>query len=656
MAAYESWKVYIAFASDPESTSPTWTEVTAWVRGRVLISSGRQDEHSTTQPGTCSFALDNKDHRFTPGNTSSPHAPNVRKGKRVKVTDTVGPTTYDLYTGWITGLDPGVWADTGFDQAVQVVCTDRLGRLGKAKKWPSFLVAHNTFWGADSLVAYYPLGEGSDATQADNYSRYAQPSTTTERYNAAVGIGGSGGERVRGIVEFGSAQPADRFADTLTGPTFSIDTNPAETLMWGGPYLQADGITDNAGASLAFSVGQIGVVAAWVTPSAENEITGGVRLTDGTSIVEFYIDSDTAGAGIFKVNISGPSWTASAVTTNRAVHWGRPYLIALRFTYGSGATLWVDQNEHTIITSGAGSGTMTLSKLQIGYGGYAGSISHVQVYKDTASMSYDLTDQTRQHVAGWEGLDGDLTAARVSTLATYAGIDSSEISVQAGGSRMTRVDLNDKTPLDGMRVAEETENGLLFCAGDGKLTFHVRDHRYNPSLAATFLKAELAAELELRHGETVINDMTAKRSGGTAARSVDLASVTAYGTEEGSVDLAVASDGDVRPAARWRTRNYATPRDTCPAVTFELLTNTDDLRHRVLGRTLGDRIATSGMPATFPPGAAALHIEGRRHEISTAGHVVTFTTSPVLGAVPGVPDTWWEVGTSNVGTTNLVAY
>lgn len=88
--------IEIAFLSQPMSTSPIWTDVTPYtfVHDTPLqIVRGRTDEFSRIQPGTLTLGLDNSDGRFTRGNTSSPYWPNVRQGRRIRVSYLFGAVT-----------------------------------------------------------------------------------------------------------------------------------------------------------------------------------------------------------------------------------------------------------------------------------------------------------------------------------------------------------------------------------------------------------------------------------------------------------------------------------------------------------------------------------------------------------------------------------
>lgn len=72
----------------------TWTDITQYVndaRG-VAISRGASDELSDTQPGTATIVFDNDDGHLTPGNSTSPFYPYVRRNAPIRVSVAVMPT------------------------------------------------------------------------------------------------------------------------------------------------------------------------------------------------------------------------------------------------------------------------------------------------------------------------------------------------------------------------------------------------------------------------------------------------------------------------------------------------------------------------------------------------------------------------------------
>lgn len=72
----------------------TWTDISRYVNTAqgVTITRGAADELSDTQPGTATLVLDNSDGRFTPGNSSSPYYPYVRRNAPIRIAVAVIPT------------------------------------------------------------------------------------------------------------------------------------------------------------------------------------------------------------------------------------------------------------------------------------------------------------------------------------------------------------------------------------------------------------------------------------------------------------------------------------------------------------------------------------------------------------------------------------
>jgi hypothetical protein len=96
------------------AASITWTDITQYVdiqSAKVSITRGASDELSDIQPGTCSLTLDNTGGRFTPGLSSSPYYPNIKKNTplRVRVITTAKNLLSD--PGFATGVSD--WISSG---------------------------------------------------------------------------------------------------------------------------------------------------------------------------------------------------------------------------------------------------------------------------------------------------------------------------------------------------------------------------------------------------------------------------------------------------------------------------------------------------------------------------------------------------------------
>lgn len=116
----------IAFAKDATDSSPLWRDVSAdveWWKG-VSIARRRSHELDEVQPGTLSLSLSNTDGRYTAGNTSSIHYPNIKINRPIRVRArwpvsvnllAVGQAAgsdaslFGLASGWTSAVDTAVF-------------------------------------------------------------------------------------------------------------------------------------------------------------------------------------------------------------------------------------------------------------------------------------------------------------------------------------------------------------------------------------------------------------------------------------------------------------------------------------------------------------------------------------------------------------------
>lgn len=104
LTTFPALKVEIAFGYGPMDAAPAWTDVSAYVIGRVRIHRGRQRLLEQAQTGTCSLTLSNRDGRFSPWNTSSPHylaGDGMQPGTPIRVTATYAAVTYPIWYGQV---------------------------------------------------------------------------------------------------------------------------------------------------------------------------------------------------------------------------------------------------------------------------------------------------------------------------------------------------------------------------------------------------------------------------------------------------------------------------------------------------------------------------------------------------------------------------
>lgn len=121
--AYPTPKVEIAFVSNPNQASPTWTDVTSYVRS-MRTDRGRSDDWGTFS-GTAELVLDNRTRRFDPFNSSGPYYNYLLPRNQIRIQATVGSTTYPVFRGYVSGW-PVAWDEAGNNSTVTISCYDAL--------------------------------------------------------------------------------------------------------------------------------------------------------------------------------------------------------------------------------------------------------------------------------------------------------------------------------------------------------------------------------------------------------------------------------------------------------------------------------------------------------------------------------------------------
>jgi hypothetical protein len=629
-------KVEIAFSTQPEDPSPVYVDVTSYTRlplaegGGINISKGRQDQYGTVAEARLSLTLINLDGRFTPGNVSSPYYPNVKKGRRIRISDTWNGVTYYRFTGFIDEW-PVAWADASATVAdVQITATSRMARLGHGKTLPSVIEVEYLL---DNPDAYYTLGEDAGSLQAGNGS------ATIQSPIAVTAFGGGSNANI----SFGSATGPS--TDTLTAALFTRVSASA------GAYLQGslNGFTSGSDASY--------LLEAWFL-SNQTQAMGIAQLDDASG--NLYLQLSTNASGKLVATYTSLGTAPTSVTSSATVTDGVGHHVAVRHTTSGGTsteTLFLDgvsvgtnafsssQYDHTRITAGGGVN---------GTSAYAGTIAHVAAYTGAA-----ISDaRVQQHyLATATGFSGERSDQRIQRLATYAGVPSSDVVVETGlSTSIVNQDTTGQQPIQLMQDVTSTEGGVLFDAGDGRLTFHARSHRYNAATMLTLSTAnrEIMPSLTPRlDDQDLVNDVTATRTGGVSARVVDSSSVAEYGTYREDIQLLTTSDNEVFDAASWKVYTASTPQVKVPTAEVELALLSTAQTATLLAREIGDRITLTGLPVQAPAPSMDFFIEGWTETIADFTYRIVFNLSSA--SLSGV----WQMDSpvySIVGTTTRFAY
>ena len=183
--AYPVPIIEIAFDDGPYVVSPTWTDVTSYVR-EFSTSRGTPDDWTLQADGSASVTLSNRDRRFDPFNTTGPYYGKLLPRRQIRIRATSGGVTYDVFRGFIAGWPPE-WTDAGYDSTVTLSCFDALQLLGSSSlpdDWSSNYISSLSpqhFWKFDDPI----IGGGTAATISDYGSRPGTFTTSTDTYQTS---------------------------------------------------------------------------------------------------------------------------------------------------------------------------------------------------------------------------------------------------------------------------------------------------------------------------------------------------------------------------------------------------------------------------------------------------------------------------------------
>lgn len=586
--------VEIAFDSGyaTPAGSRTWTDVSAYVEAqtRVSITRGRQDEFADVSPSTLTLTLDNRDGRFTPNSTSSPYG-TVTIGQPIRVSAVWplggGGTTYRRFTGYVDEWAVQWPTNTSGHCTVNVHGSSRTARLGRSAGLAS-VVEQETL--ADGPAVYFPLGEPEGSGRAHNVSTTPQSSMTIGQY-------GSGG-----TLEFAAAEGPP--TDGMQAPQFTPST------LTDGKYLTTRLDSAVASAHVLFECFvQVSTVAVGIAA------VGGVDTS-----LALQVD----GSGRFQVTAYGGSGN---ISTTSSIIDGQPHHLAVKLDDAGAnhnAQLFVDgvqvQTASNVFTNAQVAAIVAAdARLVVGrqLDASAGpvfaavSVSHVALYGTAA----EITDaRVQQHAeAGLTGFEGETSDEWIERLAGYGSVPSGEMSLEAGSTTSVKfADFTGRAPIEVMQDIARTENGLLFDAGDGTLTFHSRAHRYNQTPAAILSAATQQIEGDLTpklDDYGLLNDVTAT-NGDDTTRVVDQTSVADRGVYAVTLTVLTTDENEVADAANWRAALYADPQVRIGNTGVQVVVQDTTTVGNVLGVELGELVTLTGLPSQADPTQQDFFVEG----------------------------------------------
>lgn len=461
-----TWENRLTFevsSADPDADTPVWVDLTSRIRDSVQpveVAIGRQNDLDSAEPATATLLLDNADDALSFGNTASPY-PWWGPGRRCRLRERIGATVLDVLTGYVQTPTEGL-VTAGVEQRVAVSVTDRLGRLASAPRFVSTLAAHIISKGGSALRGYWPcldagviypnIGRGEFPPILDN------PGLSVSGYIPTAGASSLEGNAAPFVLADDVA-PAQLSAATGTSAGLGVVAL--------APDLRV------ASTATPIPAGTIVTMVGWYYPQLPSNKNAAYLIGFVDSYGGPYLRTNSTD-GMVRLTQTG---TLSTVIDGRPLPDQAWVPIAIRYGWDTALIeLWIGRDKYPGTLAGTPGGSNTLFDMDIATF-YAGGLAHVQLYFGSAT-DFTFADFVAQYEMAQFGLERQTTGERVRTVAGYAGVRGYEMAVDTGSSVMQKARLAGQTPLDAMRDAERTEQGLLHTAA-GDLVFKGRPRLYN---------------------------------------------------------------------------------------------------------------------------------------------------------------------------------
>lgn len=527
--------VQFAVGSAPFAT-PSWTTAnnSGLTVESINIERGRTSEFDDFPAGKCQVVFKDSNRVLDPSNTAGPYYGDLLPRVPMRIVATVGITDYVRFYGFVDG-----WPlqNARGMTTVQITATDAT-KILSGVLLPS---VYSTVIKADEPVGFWRLGATTGSVAADS-SGNAYDGT----YEGVL-------ERGAGSVVPYSTDGAMKSVANDTGfvalpESARLSALPLSLEMW----VQTD--TKNPLQPFASTK------ALYVQPQGTaggmgfGLYLGGDSDTDQFAIL-YYID----GSYNFVV-----SW---AIDLND----GAPHHVVLIVDTGGNANLYVDGNSVGVRDSDFGGVTGIYTPYpQIG--GASSDPEWVGRQDEMSVWDVELTEaQIGEHyVAGVLPWDADSTGDRITRVLDLIGWPAGLRSIDNGEFTVGPAQIEGRTAWDYLRSVAESEQGRLFFAADGTLTFHERGRYFTETTENTSqftfsddgagdgLHAGLSFNLDDRW---IINGATVAREGGEPQVAVDSTSQTTYGPVEKSLSgLVLQHDRNARQLAEHLVFRYATPQ------------------------------------------------------------------------------------------------
>lgn len=510
--AYPTAIVEIAFDDGPYVASPTWTDVTAYVR-ELSTSRGVLDDWTWQADGQATVTLSNRDRRFDPFYTAGPYYGKLLPRRQIRIRATSGGTTYDVFRGFISNWPPQ-WTDAGYDSTVTLNCFDALQLLGSSSMPADWAMPYiqslnpRHYWEMDDPVRMYL----TDFVLNDRGSAISNvTASTTQVYQ--------GGQIALGL-------PSQSIGTDLGGISTPLP-------------VTASGRSLNQSSSFTILYWGRGTRGDLVSPSFAGDCFGGY-FTMGVNCFATG-DGYAAAVATFDNGVNNRTWESSIQYSA-----SEPHHFALSYNSGTGVgAFYVDGFlvDSTATVTGSVVPVSTYETFQM----YNGDFQQVVMIPSVLTQS-----QIQEIVRLGEGQYPETTSARVSRIIGHTPYSMSLVSTPASpASDVLSLTSDAPTASSELTKVSDSEYAPLFVNKAGTLTLYsqsqIRSQSSSIVSQVTYGSGGVAIgpDVQLQYdGDSMRNIANVELSYGGVYIDENTTSVTTYGEAEQFVTTQVAAYSD----------------------------------------------------------------------------------------------------------------
>jgi len=587
--------VQMAFGDAPLDTSPSWTDVTTFVRG-FDINRGRSSEFTTYGPGTASIVLDNRDRRFDPEHTTGPYYGDLNPMVPVRVQATYSGTTYTMFYGFVQGW-PTAYNQSNTDAVASVTAVDATRLLANL---PLAESAIQRVTGLTSPYRYWPMQTLSAIESRVVTSDYLN------RGNLITGVGFT--DRSVLVLQY----PAGASSYSLTNATYSYEPTDTPSIVAGSFWFDSElQIAGNNRVGMLFGeTSQIGIriFIEWNSSSAVWEIdTLQFDSTRASLYGQDYVTVTTLSP------VNGPNFCAWTID-------GTDLVIYLNA---------VEVRRLSLSTTGSPSAFAGGLQVVKGLSNRGNATSHVAIYTSPLSLS----DIEAIYEAGL-GYTPELSSARLTRVLDEVLWPSAWRDIETGDQPVGAYLPESLSASRYFPQVDDAEQGSLFVNRDGDVEFRSRTTAGVANIVGLFDDSSIDlpfanVAVDAHTVDAIRNNIVVNYVNGSTI-STDSASVAAYGQATETIDARLIDDaavaqsiGDSRLA---RTKD---PRTRITRLDVNVRTDPAGIVPVVAALDLSDDVTVSLTPTGVgDPLWRAVRVQGIQHTVTPQSWDVALYLAP----------------------------